>query len=674
MNDKMIDPECVQKNVKIAPYDYSKENYLATFTPQKQLTPEQILWSKDLLKMKTKALKEQTIASRPIKALTVGNTIHELRDKISRLTKKHRDAVSINDLKALDSQNKELHAKFNALHDLNERWRAENENFKRYYQELYDLIKITCAKSIEKTNSLLTNVANLKAQIQENHISNYVTMPAVNEKVLAQGRLRLFKTYDGDRSWLRNFVKKFIKIVRFGNDHFGAIMGYGDYVIGDNVISRVYYVEGLGYNLFFVRQFYDSDLEVAFRKHSCYVRDTDGVELIKGSRGSNLYTISVKDMMKSSPIFLLSKSSKNKSWLWHHCLNHLNFSTINDLSRKDLVRGLPRLKYEKDHLCSACQLEAVATSCYTQNRSFIHTRHYKTLYELVHAKKPDLTFFCVFGALCYTTNDSKNLGKLQPTTDIGIFVGYAPSMKVPVPVNTVGVGAEPTILEDNLHAAVDNDPFVNVFAPKHSPEASSSGDVSSAESTYVTQTHYHLEVYVSQPEGFVDPDNRTYVYRLKKALYGPKQALWVPVKRELHQRVSLKGNEVLNKQRNVISPRSFHFKTLKEHFEGIQKALTTKIKEMKAIFDELEAEVDQNAVNKKCDEIERKNLLITNDTLIANCLSKEVFYIATNSKLNVSRFSEMHEAHTVVQARCLELETELSKSKDKIQKDDHDVM
>nr|GFB17386.1 integrase, catalytic region, zinc finger, CCHC-type, peptidase aspartic, catalytic [Tanacetum cinerariifolium] len=91
-------------------------------------------------------------------------------------------------------------------------------------------------------------------------------------------------------------------------------------------------------------------------KHLCYVRDKNGVDLIKGSRGSNLYTISVEDMMKSSPICLLSKASKNKSWLWHRHLNHLNFSTINDLARKDLVRGFPRLKFEKDHLCSTCQL------------------------------------------------------------------------------------------------------------------------------------------------------------------------------------------------------------------------------------------------------------------------------------------------------------------------------
>ncbi|GKE02306.1 hypothetical protein Tco_1390289 [Tanacetum coccineum] len=117
----------------------------------------------------------------------------------------------------------------------------------------------------------------------------------------------------GDRLRLRNFVKKFIGTVRFGNDHFGAIKGYGDYVIGDSVISRVYYVEGLGHNLFSIEQFCDSDLEVAFRKHSCYVRDVNGVNLIKGSHGTNLYTIFVEDMMKSSPICLLSKASKNKS-------------------------------------------------------------------------------------------------------------------------------------------------------------------------------------------------------------------------------------------------------------------------------------------------------------------------------------------------------------------------
>ncbi|GKC81152.1 hypothetical protein Tco_1136869 [Tanacetum coccineum] len=108
------------------------------------------------------------------------------------------------------------------------------------------------------------------------------------------------------------------------------------------------------------------------------------------------------------------------------------------------------------------------------------------------------------------------------------------------------------------------------------------------------------------------------------------------------------------------------FKTLKEHFEGIQKALTKEIKEMKDIFEELEAEVDQNVVNRKHYEIEPKNLLIANDNLIADCLSKEVFYIATNFELTISKFTEMHEAHTIVQTRCLELEAELSKLRDKL--------
>ncbi|GJR15387.1 integrase, catalytic region, zinc finger, CCHC-type containing protein [Tanacetum coccineum] len=113
------------------------------------------------------------------------------------------------------------------------------------------------------------------------------------------------------------------------------------------------------------------------------------------------------------------------------------------------------------------------------------------------------------------------------------------------------------------------------------------------------------------------------------------------------------------------------FKTLKDHFEGIQKALTKEIKETKDIFEELEAEVGQNVVNRKHDEIERKNLLIANDNLIADCLSKEVFYIATNSELNVSRFTEIHDAHTVVQAHYLELEAKLYKLRDKVKKDDH---
>nr|GFA22561.1 integrase, catalytic region, zinc finger, CCHC-type, peptidase aspartic, catalytic [Tanacetum cinerariifolium] len=131
---------------------------------------------------------------------------------------------------------------------------------------------------------------------------------------------------------------KFLGTVKLRNDHVAKIMGYGDYQIGNVTISRVYYVEGLGHNLFSIRQFCDSDLEVAFRQHTCFIRNLEGVDLLTGSRGNNLYTLSLQDMMASSPICLLSKASKIKSWLWHRRLSHLNFGAINHLARKGLVR------------------------------------------------------------------------------------------------------------------------------------------------------------------------------------------------------------------------------------------------------------------------------------------------------------------------------------------------
>nr|GEU97102.1 retrovirus-related Pol polyprotein from transposon TNT 1-94 [Tanacetum cinerariifolium] len=301
----------------------------------------------------------------------------------------------------------------------------------------------------------------------------------------------------------------------------------------------VFYVEGLGHNLFSVGQLRDSDLEVAFRKHICFVRNLEGVDLLTGSRGTNLYTFSIGDMMKSFPICLLSKASKTKSWLWHRRLSHLNFGTINQLAKKGLFRGLPKLKFEKDHLCSGCSLgkrkkqshipkskdtnqeklyllhmdlcglmrvesinekkyilvivddysrftwvkflrskdeapefiinyyedvgishetsvartpqhndvvdrrnhtlveaartmliyakaplflwaKAVATACYTQNRSLIRLRHGKTPYELLHDRKPDLCYLYVFGALCYLTNDSEDLGKLKSKVNVAM--------------------------------------------------------------------------------------------------------------------------------------------------------------------------------------------------------------------------------------------------------------
>ncbi|GJR18113.1 retrovirus-related pol polyprotein from transposon TNT 1-94 [Tanacetum coccineum] len=325
-------------------------------------------------------------------------------------------------------------------------------------------------------------------------------------------------------------------------------MGYGDYQLGNVVILRVYYIEGLRHNLFSVGQFCDADLEVAFRKNTCFIRNLEGVDLLSGSRDTNLYIISLGDMLKSSLICLLSKASKTKSWLWHRRLSYLNFGKskksthqpkaedtnqeklyllhmdlcgpmcvasingkmyilviVDDYSRFTWVRFLKTkeeaptaiIKCIKNiQVCSNATVqnvrtdnrtkfinqtlrewyenvgithqtfvartsqqndvverrnrtlfeaartmlkffkallflwaEAINTACYTQNRSLICHRYNKTPYELMQDKKPDLSFFHVFGSLFYPTNDHEDLGKFDAKADIEIFVGYTPTKK-----------------------------------------------------------------------------------------------------------------------------------------------------------------------------------------------------------------------------------------------------
>nr|GEZ67169.1 putative ribonuclease H-like domain-containing protein [Tanacetum cinerariifolium] len=572
MNAKMTDPKCVTHKVKIAPHDYSKENLLATFTPQKQLTPEQIYWSNDLMKFKSEALKEWAKTGNMMQLtrknllIVNDNLIAECLSKevFSGATKSELNVARFAEIyvanTSVEARCLALEAELATLRDKshqenqgelikqfskfeNDRFRAENDKVKQHYKQLYDSIKITRAKHIEQVTKLTAENVTLKTSVSHAKVQHLVptrTKHAVDVELIVH-RLRnnrdahldylrhlkesveticdivkeakvvrpldrsivsacrytqhsyellepdtsirdtmplnkvhsttsgCSKHMTGDRSRLLNFVKKVIGIVQFGNDHFGAIMGYGDYVVGKSVISR------------------------------------------------------------------------------HRRLNHLNFGTINDHARKDLVRGLPRLKFKKDHICFACQLgkskkhthkpkaentnfevlntlhmdlcspmrvqtingkkyilvivddysrftwveflrskdetpkvvikfitqiqdglnktvryvhtdngtefvnhtmtdyyerigifhqktvsrtpqqngvverqnrtlvevartmlifskasmflwaEAVATACYTQNRSLIYTRHHKNLYELVHNKKPDLTFFRVFG-------------------------------------------------------------------------------------------------------------------------------------------------------------------------------------------------------------------------------------------------------------------------------------
>ncbi|GJV15412.1 retrovirus-related pol polyprotein from transposon TNT 1-94 [Tanacetum coccineum] len=168
----------------------------------------------------------------------------------------------------------------------------------------------------------------------------------------------------GNISILCNFVEKYLGTVHFGNDQFAPILGYGNLVQGNITINRVYYIEGLNYNLFSVGQFCDADLEVAFRKSTCFVRDLQGNDLLTGNRGSDLYTISLQETTSSTPICLMAKASPTQAWLWHRRLSHLNFDYINLLSKKDVVIGLPKLKYVKDQLCSSCEVSKAKRSSF----------------------------------------------------------------------------------------------------------------------------------------------------------------------------------------------------------------------------------------------------------------------------------------------------------------------
>ncbi|GKA15244.1 retrovirus-related pol polyprotein from transposon TNT 1-94 [Tanacetum coccineum] len=320
------------------------------------------------------------------------------------------------------------------------------------------------------------------------------------------------KHMTGNLKLLTNFVEKFLGTVKFGNDQIAPIIGYGDLVQGKITIKRVYYVEGLNHNLFSVGQFSDADLEVAFWKSTCYIRNLKGNDLLTCSRGTDLYSITLQDTSTPNLICLMAKATSSQAWLWHRRLSHLNFDSINLLSKNDIVIGLPKLKFDSPHesktkqpkvlidfpqtwskrihgfphrlrtdrtrkstnlesnsscilaqewikhqtsvartpeqngvvkrwnctlveaartMLSAAKVplyfwaEAIATTCFTQNRSLVIPRHEKTPYHIINGRKPSVKFFHIFGSLCYIVRDGENLDKMKEKGDACIFVGYS---------------------------------------------------------------------------------------------------------------------------------------------------------------------------------------------------------------------------------------------------------
>nr|GEY55587.1 hypothetical protein [Tanacetum cinerariifolium] len=416
---------------------------------------------------------------------------------------------------------------------------------------------------------------------------------------------------------LINFVRKFLGIVCFGNDHIAAILGYA----------------------------------IAFRRNTCFIRDLDGVDLLKGNRSINLYIINLYDMASASPICLMARATPTKSWLWHQRLSHLNFETINDFAKNDLVSDLPKFKYAKEHLCPSCEqgkskrashlpkpvlnskqrlhllhidlcgpmrvasinevnknflkkisvhlqalviivrtdngtefknyvlkeyfdsvgirhettaaktsqqngvvkrrnrtlveaartmlifshaplflwAEAIATTCYTQNRSIIHQCFNKTPYELIQGRKPYISYLHVFGALCYPKNDREDIGKLSAKGDIGFFIGYSANF---VAYRVYNRRTKKIIETMN----VTFDELSNMAFEKNSSRPGYSWHTLHIKDSHKGFTVYQMDVktaflhgslkedvYVCQSKGFIDADHPSHVYKLKKALYGLKQ-------------------------------------------------------------------------------------------------------------------------------------------------------
>ncbi|GJU96235.1 retrovirus-related pol polyprotein from transposon TNT 1-94 [Tanacetum coccineum] len=427
----------------------------------------------------------------------------------------------------------------------------------------------------------------------------------------------------GNLKLLTNFVQQFMGTVRFGNDQIASILGYGDLVQGNVTIKRVYYVEWLNYNLFSVGQFYDADLEVAFRKSTCYIRDLKGNDLLI--------------------------ASSLQAWLWYRRLSHLIFDTINLLSKYDIVTGLPKLKLVKYHLCSSCKLgkvkriehqtstaqtpkqngvverqnrtlvevartmlsvakvslyfwaEAIATSCFTQNRSLGILRSQ----ELISSMFDELlngTTQILSKSYAITTADAPNQHQRKHTNPFTstTVVAYTHPLNIQTTPETTSQAPTqaPTVTDnENIIQAetnkefsqVDEDEFINIFSTQELVDRplyknvinmkllwknkrdeentvirnkallltkgySQQKGIDFKESfasvarlkavwlfiAYALHKSFPIyqmdvkttflngplkeEVYVNQPDGFVDPHHPDKVYRLKKAFYGLKQA------------------------------------------------------------------------------------------------------------------------------------------------------
>nr|GEU75358.1 retrovirus-related Pol polyprotein from transposon TNT 1-94 [Tanacetum cinerariifolium] len=283
-----------------------------------------------------------------------------------------------------------------------------------------------------------------------------------------------------------------------------------------------------------VGQFCDKVLEVAFRKAKCFVRNEDGVDLLIGDRSSNLYTIALNEVASNSSTYLLGKGCSSQSWLWHQRLSHLNFITINNLVKNNVVQGLPKMKFKKDHLCSACEQGKIHQKHHKCKTTFASNKPLYLLHidlcgpmrvESINRKQYMLVVVDDYSRYIWrvrTNNGTefKNKTLAKFFDEVGITQQFSAARTLQQNAEALR-DADWALIMMRVCSSCSNRSYTFVLAyVAHKDFTFIQMDVK----TVFLNGILKEEVYVGQPPGFVSKQYPDHVYALDKALYGLKQA------------------------------------------------------------------------------------------------------------------------------------------------------